>query len=225
MLESESDRLQDNGCRVYPWESKSFAAGSETKPFRRDEVAEMQGSTVMPPYSSKAVANEFLKLAGLGALTPMKLLKLVYFAHGWHLAIAGGTLIDEQIEAWPYGPVVTSLYHDLKKYGSSPISAFIEDLEFEDDDRLPRITTPFVVSDDSEPDEGDVFAKALIDRVWELYGRLTAGQLSNMTHEAGSPWDAVKTLYGDRPIPKGTDIPEDAIRDYFKSKLLTPAAS
>jgi uncharacterized phage-associated protein len=55
------------------------------------------------PFDSKAVANEFLKLAEQDGvkLSPMKLLKLVYFAHGWHLALKGEPLLNERVEAWP----------------------------------------------------------------------------------------------------------------------------
>ena len=58
------------------------------------------------------------------------------------------------------------------------------------------------------------FASALIQRVWEVYGGYSAIQLSNMTHESGSPWWQVYSQPGCKP-PKGTDIPSDMIRDYF----------
>lgn len=35
--------------------------------------------------------------------------KLVYFAHGWNLAINQAPLIDDTIEAWPC-PVIPALY-------------------------------------------------------------------------------------------------------------------
>ena len=64
---------------------------------------------LMPtPYTAKAIANYFLKhrkrFKRKGPITQMKLHKLVYFAHGWHLALKGEPLIDETLQAWDYGP-------------------------------------------------------------------------------------------------------------------------
>ena len=74
-------------------------------------------------YPTKAVANYFIDLANAKKIqiTPMKLQKLIYFAHGWHLAIIGEPLIDECVQAWSYGPVIDSIYHEFKEYGSGPI--------------------------------------------------------------------------------------------------------
>ena len=52
----------------------------------------------------------------------MKLIKLVYIAHGWHLALENGkSLISEAVMAWKYGHVINSLYQKLKRYGSQDI--------------------------------------------------------------------------------------------------------
>ena len=56
-------------------------------------------------------------------LTPIHILKLVYIAHGWSLAIGEHPLIRNEIEAWEYGPVIRSLYDAVKRYGRDPISA------------------------------------------------------------------------------------------------------
>ncbi|HEY1718789.1 MAG TPA: type II toxin-antitoxin system antitoxin SocA domain-containing protein, partial [Verrucomicrobiae bacterium] len=60
------------------------------------------------PFKSIAVANRFIELAQKSdsKLTLMKLLKIVYFAHGWHLALRDKSpLIDDTVEAWKFGPV------------------------------------------------------------------------------------------------------------------------
>src|SRR5262245_29920187 len=79
-----------------------------------------------PTYSALAVANYFLDLAkakGL-ALDPMKLQKMIFFAHGWSLALYDEKLIDEPIQAWQYGPVVQSVYHEFKSFGAARIDSF-----------------------------------------------------------------------------------------------------
>ena len=61
------------------------------------------------PYSAKAVANTLLsrsKELGINDITPMKLQKLIYYAHGWLLAFLGTALIKEGVQAWKYGPVI-----------------------------------------------------------------------------------------------------------------------
>ena len=72
------------------------------------------------PYDPKAIANYFLDLARAQekALTPLKIQKLVYFANGWHLAIKGVPLINEQVEAWRFGPVIPSLYTHFERMGN-----------------------------------------------------------------------------------------------------------
>src|SRR5947209_3400405 len=76
------------------------------------------------PYDAKAIANYFLDLAEAEAksLTPMKLQKLVYYAHGWHLALTGRPLLDEEIQAWSFGPVIRSLYNEFREFGAEPIT-------------------------------------------------------------------------------------------------------
>lgn len=74
-------------------------------------------------YVVAVVANEYLDLAQRDGefIDPMKIQKLVYLAHGWHLALAGPPLITENVEAWPYGPVIRDLYNEFRKFRASPI--------------------------------------------------------------------------------------------------------
>ena len=94
-------------------------------------------------YPAKAVANYFIDIARCEGeqLSPMKIQKLVYFAHGWYLALYDEPLLDEKIEAWRYGPVVPSLYHEFKRYGSGTIERYA--IDFEANNGF-RIVTPKV---------------------------------------------------------------------------------
>lgn len=157
-------------------------------------------------YDAKAVANCFLSLAQANGqlLTPMKLQKLVYFAHGWSLGLTGQPLIDEPVQAWPYGPVVPSLYHEFKHFGARPIGSAAVEFDFEKGDFFaPHIP------------ETDEDATRIIERIWEVYGKHSAMDLSNHTHLPGTPWDdARKTL----PDQRSAVISDETIREYF-SKL------
>ena len=154
-------------------------------------------------WDAKAIANRFLDLAARDdeALTPMKLQKLVYFAHGWYLALKDKPLLSEQVQAWSYGPVIPSLYHEFKVYGNGPITNTARAWDGEEY---------------SEIRLGDPEVKAILSRVWDVYERYTAIQLSKMTHQEGSPWDITWKQCQGR---KRTPIPDDLIRDYFKAQL------
>ena len=146
-------------------------------------------------YTPQAIANEFIVIAGKNKLTPMKVQKLVYFAHGWHLAALNKPLIDETIEAWQFGPVISSLYHDLKYNGSGGINSLID--------------SGFGVNGRIDSDDANTLS--LLKNIWNVYGKYTGGQLSIMTHNKGTPW---QNTYR-KDLPRGTDIPNDKIKAYF----------
>lgn len=160
-------------------------------------------------YSSKAIANYFLELAKSSdeLLTPMKLQKLIYFAHGWHLAIYDEPLISETVEAWRFGPVVPSVYHEFKGYGSGTISDFATELDLTDDDDSFSLTSYI-----PKVNQNDEKVIALLKKIWEIYGKYSGITLSNLTHKDDSPWAKV----WDISTPKGTDIPAIEIKKYFQ---------
>ena len=74
--------------------------------------------------SSKTVAHEFLRLARerSGSVKPLQLMKLVYIAHGWILALYHRALVGDKIEAWTYGPVIPILYEEVRRCRGRPVS-------------------------------------------------------------------------------------------------------
>lgn len=171
-------------------------------------------------YSAKALANYFLDVADSERkpITPLKIQKLVYLAHGWYLGIYDSPLVgDEYAEAWQYGPVFPSLYHEFKVYGNSPIEG--RALELVSAKRVAgrirlKTHTPKV-------DENDDAAVNCLRSIWEQYGPLTGGQLSSITHRQGSPWDVtakcVKRKLGQ--LRKNQTIKDTTIRDYYQNLL------
>jgi len=123
-------------------------------------------------YSSETVANTFLKLAQESGrtITNLKMQSLVYIAHGYTLAIIDRPLINDEIKAWNFGPVIPDLYEKLRRYGREHIQ-----------EQIPN-NTPI---DDIVPE------KRIIALVWEKYKDHSAGQLSALTRLAGAPWDQV----------------------------------
>lgn len=133
------------------------------------------------------VANRFRELSG-ETLTPLQLLKLVYIAHGWNFAINNGPLIHDRIEAWQYGPVVPSLYRQIRQFRAEPVIQPIPDGDVALTDR----------------------EIALIDTVYGTYGHLSGGQLSSMTHRPGTPW-AIAWERG-----RNSEITNDLIESHYR---------
>lgn len=147
--------------------------------------------------SAAAVANAFLQLArdsGL-SLTNLQVQKLVFFAHGVHLAGFGEPLIHEHPKAWTFGPVIPALYEELRQYGS-------------------REVTHDLPADDAIERES---AKRAIEATWKAYKGYTASQLVKISHIKGGPWDTVWNA----PDGKGRFalISDNVIRDYYRNRV------
>ncbi|MCP4394182.1 MAG: DUF4065 domain-containing protein [Alphaproteobacteria bacterium] len=147
------------------------------------------------PYSAIAVANYFIKKSDYEA-TPMKIQKLVYLAHGYSLAAHDKPLIREEVGAWPFGPVIGSIYKEFKRFAKISINDFGKE-----NDKPAWI------------ENSDKKTINILEQVWDMYGNYTATQLSNMTHMDGSPW---KDVYEDG---KSKNISRDVIKKYFKKYI------
>lgn len=160
----------------------------------------------MRAYSPIEVANWFIRHAEKNGerLDPMKLLKLVYLAHGWHLAVRDEPLINETVEAWQHGPVVPSVYHRFKQYGSRPIDRPAKEYRAHEG----QLVEPMVVPGDAETTD-------VLERVWQVYGPLSGLSLSALTHQPGSPWDEAWRDAQRKGKVRGMDIPDAAIQRHF----------
>ena len=157
----------------------------------------------MAKYSALAIANYFISKGTIEdeEIDHLKLQKLVYLAHGWSLAVFEEPLIDEPIEAWRYGPVVQSLYQSFKRYGNDEI------VENGIDYRGGRLSVPTI-------DKHDDATRQLLERVWSIYKPYSGIQLSNLTHEPGTPWDKTwQTSHSGR-----APIPDSVIAQHFLTK-------
>lgn len=159
-------------------------------------------------HDARAIANFLLDYADAEGknLTIMSLLKIIYFAHGWHLAKFGQPLIRNPFEAWHNGPVVRAVYDCFRRYGSKVIDG--------------RATKFNPASEIYEPVtyKLDQDQATLLRNVFGAYGQMSAFQLSEMTHEIGSAWDLVWNAPRDA-VNLGMRIPNDSIRlDFLRSR-------
>ena len=147
-------------------------------------------------HDARAIANSLIEKArhNDAPLTPLQIIKLVYFCHGWMLGLYGRKLIRQPVQAWRYGPVVAEVYHGLKEYGGEPVETEM----------------------DVSKEEFDEFEADLINQVHEKYGPLTGIKLSQLTHAPGTPWHEVWHREG-----KNSIIPNRLIQEHYAEKAGT----
>jgi uncharacterized phage-associated protein len=116
---------------------------------------------VDPMASVHDVAAFILKATG--PVTAMKLQKLVYYAQAWSLVLRDKSLVDEEIQAWTYGPVCPDLYQQHR--GQFTVSV------------LPRGDATKLASDE----------RVFLEKIVSCYGKFDGFKLSQMTHSE-DPW-------------------------------------
>lgn len=128
-----------------------------------------------------------------GAMSAMKLQKLCYYAQAWSLAWDQAELFPEDFQAWANGPVSRELYS--KHAGQYTVTSW-----------------PW---GDPQQLQGDEIAT--VEAVLHAYGKLTAQQLSDLTHRE-RPWQHTRgnlpdTERSTRVIAKGT------MQDFYASLI------
>ncbi len=143
------------------------------------------------PHGSIEIGQLFIKKARDESrfFTPMQVLKLAYIAHGFMLGIHGKPLIGEPVEVWPYGPVFSILYHRIKGYRSTPITADID----------AGIEAAKLSSEED----------SIIKQTYEIYKNYSGVELSSMTHKTGTPWH-------DSNAQELSHIPNEYIKSYYE---------
>ncbi len=124
-------------------------------------------------------------------VTHLQLQKLCYYAQGFSLATRDRPLFSESIEAWKYGPVVPTLWHDFKKHGNDIIPP------------SPGFAKSSVPAED----------RRLMLEVYGVYGQFSAWRLAELTHEE-PPWRDTR-----RP-DVNVVISHEAMSRYFKTQLV-----
>jgi uncharacterized phage-associated protein len=125
--------------------------------------------------SAIEIANWMIANGGKYDLTHLKVQKLLYIAFGCHAAKHNEFMFYDPIEAWQYGPVVQSVYQDLKWTGSDIIKRPIT-LEW------GGVETPILGDDRQKEVE-------TLQNVFTHFGSFTASQLVRWSHEIDGPWD------------------------------------
>lgn len=144
-----------------------------------------------------SVANYFIDLAQAEdkPITQLGLMKRVYIAHGFSLAINDKSLLNDRfdkVEAWKYGPVIPSVYHSFKMFRSNPITEKTVVVEWDEKKNEPIFITPEL------EDEED---KKIVEMVWKRYHDYSDKEMVDLTHRKGTPWSVCYVPNQNRPIP------------------------
>ncbi|GGC02544.1 Panacea domain-containing protein [Dyadobacter sediminis] len=158
-------------------------------------------------YSSVLIAGQFVNLGikESNPVTQMKLQKMVFFAHGLHLAINNGNpLIREKFLAWKFGPVVPTIYQLYKQWGNAPII-----------ERTSILVNSKPLEYFSELSESALEA---INNTWEITKDVDAITLSNWSHSPDSPWAITYRNIGENGV-----IDDNLIKNYFEQQIRSTA--
>ncbi len=130
--------------------------------------------------------------------------KLVYFAHGLYFATRSEPLIEEQLEAWVWGPIFPSLYWRL--LGMDFNKVMTQEAAIQDDD-----------------------IREFIEGIEKSTRPFNTDRLSLIAHERKSPWynavtketesDDISVEYLEKELPPGVVIERESIRSYFADLL------
>ena len=151
-----------------------------------------------------AIANYFIGLSKSKGLTLLQLLKLSYIAHGFKLAFFSKPLANEYAEAWKYGPVFPSIYHEFKYEKPGPIKNKAKWADMQSN-TLKEVSSDF--SDDE---------KTIMKLTHQKYSPLDGWQLSAITHAEGTPW---AKAWKEGKYIRGFSISNDTIEEHYASLI------
>lgn len=124
-------------------------------------------------------------------MTPLRLHKMLYFAQGHALERFGRPLFGDEIKAWDFGPVVSSIYERSQRNSNAQVLPVLASKDF-DLYSIPMDDFQLIL---------DVFVE---------YDRYTTSKLCTMSHDPNGPW------YSHYNAHSNNTIPTMEIADYFR---------
>lgn len=161
------------------------------------------------PFDARAISNKVLDLTdelGFG-ISNLSLNKVIFFVHAHFLIDWDKKLVDQEFEAWKYGPVCADVFHSFKKFESKFITERARYINF--------ATGETVIPNAVLSEEENIYFR----EITSFYARIPSGKLVDMSHVNGGPWD--KTWNHDTLTNPGMVIPDRVIAEFFRTPWLS----
>ena len=156
--------------------------------------------------TANAVANFFIEksMKDKTPLSHMKIQKMIFFAHAVFFKKYHKPLIVDPVFAWKYGPVIQSLYHELKDYGDSPITRKISELTLSDAEKDVIFKTP-------EINHQNTLLLDFLTNAYNSLNKMSASRLCSISHAKDGAWYKTLKSKGIDPESKNPDIPRNLV--------------
>ena len=118
--------------------------------------------------SALAAAARLAEKSGW-SLSNLELQKILYLAHMFHMGRNNGhPLVSGNFQAWEYGPVHPTLYHQVKVFGAEPVQNIFRGASV-----VPNETTE----------------AQILDEALDALASVGPGRLVAATHRKGGAWE------------------------------------
>jgi uncharacterized phage-associated protein len=164
-------------------------------------------------YSPAKIANSLIRIARKYKtnLDPLKLQKIIYFAHCKSLVEHNKILVTEPFHAFSFGPLITSIYHEYKKYGNNPVDHYTSELVMDGEDNL-KWEVFFVP-------ENDLQITQILNDTFDKYSNYSGSALAKMTHVQNGPWFNTFAQGLKEGINNGKEISNRDIKNHASLQL------
>ena len=159
----------------------------------------------LQPVEVKAFANLILDWADEEKIeiSPMKLQKILFFCNADFVVANGYPVIQQEFEAWDYGPVVPSIYAEFKSFRDKPIR------------KRAEIFDPLTASNRRPVLKMDDDTKAYLRDRFDFYKKFSAIALSDLSHSRAGPWRQARSLFANG-LNSNRLISTAMIREYHR---------
>lgn len=150
---------------------------------------------------ASTLANYVLK--NYGAMSHLKLQKLLYYSQAYHLAYFNNPLFDDDFEAWMHGPVCRRVFRELRG-----ASVLYSDVSFstESKDPNPEIEAKL-----------NTLQVQFVNEILTALSKWSGMELESATH-GEMPWLNARSGYGPAD-PCTVIIKKEDMQSYYKKDL------